>query len=41
VDKFRDCAGGILTPEATETALAHLARFGELERVSELMAALD
>lgn len=40
-DKFRDCAKDILSPAATEAALAHLARFGELERVSELMAALD
>lgn len=40
-EKFHDCAKGILTPEATESALAQLARFGELERVSELMATLD
>jgi 2-methylcitrate dehydratase len=40
-EKFRDCASGILTPGATEAALAHLADFGELERVSELMATLD
>lgn len=40
-EKFRDCAKGILTPESTEAALAQLARFGELGRVSELMATLD
>jgi 2-methylcitrate dehydratase PrpD len=40
-EKFRDCASGILTPGATEAALAHLADFGELERVSELMTTLD
>ncbi|MDB5414554.1 MAG: 2-methylcitrate dehydratase [Rubritepida sp.] len=38
--KFRDCASGVIEPEAVDAALDHLARLGSLERIASLTATL-
>jgi 2-methylcitrate dehydratase PrpD len=40
VEKFRDCGGGVLDTDATNRALAALARLETLPRIDQIMAAL-